>query len=29
MKRNLERSGNIHVEMKQSGAPRFWERKLP
>lgn len=29
MKRNLERSGNMNVEMKQSGAPRFWERKMP
>ncbi|MEY3323138.1 MAG: hypothetical protein RLZZ417_2721 [Bacteroidota bacterium] len=29
LKRNLEKSGNINVEMKQSGAPRFWERKMP
>jgi GLPGLI family protein len=29
LKRNLEKSGNVKVEMKQSGAPRFWERKTP
>jgi GLPGLI family protein len=29
LKRNLERSGNLNIEMKQSGAPRFWERKMP
>jgi GLPGLI family protein len=29
LKRNLEKTGTISMEMKQSGAPGFWERKSP
>ncbi|NBU35148.1 MAG: GLPGLI family protein [Bacteroidetes bacterium] len=28
LKRSLEKSGNMNVDLKQSGEPRFWERKI-